>query len=43
VSVIIAGVLGFVARHVANLSFTSPNNQTNHVAEGSFLYVLDET
>ena len=39
VSVIIAGILGFVARHVANLSFTSPNNQTNHISEGSFLDV----
>ena len=34
ISVIIAGILGFVARHFADLSTTSTSNQTTLLSEG---------
>lgn len=36
ISVIIAGILGFVARHFADLSVTSTANQTTFLSQGSW-------
>ena len=40
VCVIIAGILGFVARHFANLSTAATSNQTTLLSEGTLHFCL---